>query len=69
MMERREGLPKKKDSRSKENELDTSSYSKNISALVLSSCEVLHTALNYDTLALRENTKKYSCTTQNTPDS
>ena len=69
MMGRREGLPKKKDSKSRENELDTSSYSKSISALVLSSCEVLHAALNYDTLALGETTKKHSCTTQNIPDS
>lgn len=68
-MWRREGLPKKMDSKSRENELDTCSYSKSISALVLSSCEVLHAALNYDTLALGENTKKYSCTRQNIPES
>lgn len=54
MMGRRKGLPKKKDSKRRENELDTPSYSKSISALVLSSCAVLHAALNYDTLALGE---------------
>lgn len=69
MMGRRKGLPKEKDSKSRENELDTSSYSKSISALLLSSCKVLHAALNDDTLALGENTKKHSCTTQNISDS
>lgn len=64
MMGRRESLPEKRDSKSRENELDTSSFSKSISALLLSSCEVLHAALNYDTLALGENTKKHSCTTE-----
>lgn len=53
------------DSKSRENELDTSSYSKSISALVSSSCEVLHAALNYDTLALGENTKRHSWTRWN----
>lgn len=69
MMGRRKGLPKEKDSKSRKNELDTSSYSKSISALLLSSCKVLHAALNDDTLALRENTKKHSCTTENISDS
>lgn len=69
MMGRRKGLPKEKDSKSRENELDTSSYSKSISALLLSSCKVLHAALNDDTLALGENIKKHSCTTQNISDS
>lgn len=69
MMGRRKGLPKEKDSKSRKNELDTSSYSKSISALLLSSCKVLHAALNDDTLALGENTKKHSCTTQSISDS
>lgn len=69
MMGRGKGLPKEKDSKSRENELDTSSYSKSISALLLSSCKVLHAALNDDTLALGENTKKHSRMTQNISDS
>ena len=64
-----EGSAKKEDSKRRGNELDTSSYSKSISALVLSSCAVLHSALNYDALALGENAKKHSCTTQNVSDS
>lgn len=63
MMGRRKGLQRKRIVKEGENKLDTSSYSKSISALVLSSCEALHAALNYDALALGENAKKHSCTT------
>lgn len=63
MMGRRKGLQGKRIVKEGENKLDTSSYSKSISALVLSSCAALHAALNYDALALGENAKKHSCTT------